>query len=99
MQQFIATAGTQPRPSPSFPAVATPVAPSGPMRLIDAFTVNFGAAPILAEFCLRADRVFAEHGIQLFLSRDLAGLKRINDSNRESWFPLFPAFDVTLGGA
>ncbi|MBI1775029.1 MAG: hypothetical protein HYR63_06755 [Proteobacteria bacterium] len=72
---------------------------SPPIRLPDAFTVNFGDASVLSEFCLRADRVFEAAGIDLYLTRDLIELKRVNEMNLDSWFPLFPVFDVAYGGA
>src|SRR5258708_21303643 len=67
-------------------------------RLPDAFTVSVGDARMLSEFCLRADAAVADMGIDLYYSGDLAELKRINEANADSWFPLLPSFDVAYGG-
>lgn len=68
-------------------------------RLPDAFTINFGNAEVLSEFCLRADRRIHEEGIDLYLSRDLSHFNRINQQNLDTWHRILPAFNPAFGAA
>jgi hypothetical protein len=66
--------------------------------LLDAVLINHGPADLLGRFFLRADAAVRDLGMRLAFSNDFSLLARINEANRDSWYPLVPAF-TAAGGA
>jgi hypothetical protein len=66
--------------------------------LLDAVLVNHGPADLLGRFFLHADATVRDLGLRLAFSNDFALLARINEANRDTWYPLIPAF-TAAGGA
>ncbi len=66
--------------------------------LLDAVTVDHGPPDLLGRFFTLADRTMRDRGLRLAYCGDFAILRAINEANRDSWYPLIPAFDQR-GGA
>jgi hypothetical protein len=72
--------------------------PSSAVPLLDAVTIEHGPAEVLDRFFRLAERSIRLHGLRLACCRDFAILRAINQANRDSWYPLVPAYDLR-GGA
>lgn len=79
-----------PHAGPSAGAFAVP--------LLDAITIDHGPADLLGRFFALADAAFRKEGLRLAFCNDFSILGHINKANRDSWYPLIPAYDVR-GGA
>lgn len=79
------------QPTPHAPAVtAFP-------RLPDQITVDHGPVALLGRFFLKADAAARSRGVQLSLV-PLAVLPETNRQNSDTWLPLLPLFDPSIGG-
>jgi hypothetical protein len=67
--------------------------------LLDAVLIEHGPAELLSRFFLQADAAIRDLGMKLAYSNDFSLLARINAANRESWYPLIPAFTAAGGAA
>ncbi|MBM3549908.1 MAG: hypothetical protein FJX54_23455 [Alphaproteobacteria bacterium] len=66
--------------------------------LLDAVTIDHGPPDLLGRFFALADATMRNHGLKLAYCGDFRILRAINEDNRDSWYPLIPAFD-SRGGA
>jgi hypothetical protein len=66
--------------------------------LLDAVTIDHGPADLIGRFFILADRAFRERGLRVAFCNDFSVLAAINLANRDTWYPLIPAFEER-GGA
>jgi predicted nucleic acid-binding Zn ribbon protein len=66
-------------------------------RLPASLKIKYGPAGLLGRFFLWADSAARERGVTLFFA-SLQDLAEVNRANSDSWRPLIPIFDPTLGG-
>jgi hypothetical protein len=66
--------------------------------LLDAVLIEHGPADLLGRFFMRADAAIRDLGMRLAFSNDFSLLGRISAANRDSWYPLVPAY-TAAGGA
>ncbi len=83
---------------PPLPALAAPSTRSFAVPLLDAITVEHGPADLLGQFFALADGAFRDRGLKLAFCNDFSILRAVNEANRDSWYPLIPAYDPR-GGA
>lgn len=83
---------------PPLPPGAPPSPEGFAVPLLDAVTVEHGPADLLGRFFLAADHAFRSRGLRLAFCNDFSVLRAINEANRDSWYPLIPAYD-RRGGA
>ncbi|KUM25919.1 hypothetical protein AU467_24045 [Mesorhizobium loti] len=67
-------------------------------RLPASLKVKYGAAALLGRFFLAADTAARDLGVTLHFA-SLDDLIAANEANRETWRPLMPIFNPSLGGA
>ena len=65
---------------------------------VDSIRIQYGPPALLGRFFLKAYCAARDRGVTLSFA-SFEDLARVNAANRQTWFPLFPAFDPVLGGA
>jgi len=67
-----------------------------PRPFIDDIAIEFGPRELLAEYFVLANQACRARGVDVVFA-PMREVKAINETNRDTWLPLFPVFDPDYG--